>query len=154
MSEDLVSIVITSYNHEAYIERAIESAINQQVEKQIIVIDDCSTDNSREIISKYEKQNKITALYNDSNIGACRSANIAIKHCVGKYINYLASDDFILQPKLVKQLQYLKTNSHIRAVFSLPEIYDEFGHKLSHSWAHKLFQYHDYTQNEWIHFSV
>ena len=67
MKAPTISIYITSFNYEEYLERSIESALKQSFDSkkyEILVIDDCSTDNSKKIISKYLKQNKIRAIFN------------------------------------------------------------------------------------------
>ena len=67
MKAPIISIYITSFNYEEYLERSIQSALKQNFDPkkyEILVIDDCSTDNSRKIISKYLKQNKVRAIFN------------------------------------------------------------------------------------------
>ena len=61
----LVSVIMTSYNHEAYIGEAIDSVLNQTVaDLELIIVDDCSKDNSREIIQAYQKRdNRVKAFF-------------------------------------------------------------------------------------------
>lgn len=90
------SIIITNYNYEIFLARAIRSAINQSFNKdeyEIIVIDDCSTDNSKQILEAFSGQ--IKTIYNDTNMGLIESCNKAIKSALGKFIIRLDADDYV-----------------------------------------------------------
>lgn len=88
----LVSIIITSYNKGKTLERAINSAINQSHKNcEVIVVDDCSTDNSYDIITQYQKQ--INLIKNPNNIGLIASRQVGINNCSGDYITFLDADD-------------------------------------------------------------
>ena len=109
---DLVTVVVPSYNSEKYIEDSLRSVLKQTYDNfEIIVIDDCSTDNTVEII-KSLKDNRIKLIVNTSNIGAALSRNKAIKNASGKYIAFLDSDDIWLPEKLEKQLKFMKENNY------------------------------------------
>lgn len=96
------SIIITCYNREKYIGRAIRSAINQRgIERssqEVIVVDDNSSDNSKFIIKDYE--NVIRFIKNKKNFGLPSSRNKGIKESKGKYIFMLDSDDYISEDTL------------------------------------------------------
>jgi len=91
------SIVITCFNRSKFIGRAIRSAINQKgIERgthEVIVVDDCSKDNSVSILRDYE--NIIRVILNKKNMGLPYSRNKGIKNSKGKYILMLDSDDYI-----------------------------------------------------------
>lgn len=88
----LVSIIITSYNKGKTLERAIKSAINQSYKNcEVIVVDDCSTDNSFDIIERYQKQ--INTIKNPNNVGLVASRQVGINNCSGDYITFLDADD-------------------------------------------------------------
>lgn len=97
----LVSIVVASYNNGQYLEECLESAVNQTYQNiEIIIADDYSTDNSREIIGKFiikYPDKKIVPVFNEKNMGACNSINNAIfNYCSGEWIKFLDSDDYLI----------------------------------------------------------
>lgn len=102
----LVSIIIPVYNSGLYLKETIDSAINQTwPEKEIIIIDDGSTDNSTEIISQYIHRGII---YNrQENKGASAARNKGLDLATGKYIQFLDSDDVIDKFKIEKQVKLL-----------------------------------------------
>ncbi len=102
MEQDLISVIIPVYNNEKYFIKCIASVLRQTYKNiEIIIINDCSTDNSEKIILGYkEKDKRIIYLSNEKNIGVGRSRNIGIEHAKGKYIYFLDSDDFIEETTL------------------------------------------------------
>lgn len=92
-----VSIVIPIYNVENYIEDCLKSTINQTLKDiEIICVNDCSTDNSLEIIQKFAQQdNRIKIINKDKNEGAGITRNIGQQNASGKYIMFLDPDDYI-----------------------------------------------------------
>lgn len=94
----LVSIVVASYNNSKYLEECLDSAVNQTYPNiEIIIADDCSNDDSREIAQIFANQyDKITLIFREKNIGACANMNDAIlNYASGKYIKVLDSDDYL-----------------------------------------------------------
>ena len=91
-----ISVIITSFNNSQYIEQCIESVINQtRTPDEVVVIDDYSTDNSRELLKKYKKNyNFITLIFNKKNIGVAKSRDKAIHIAKGELITTLDGDDF------------------------------------------------------------
>ena len=90
----MVSIIITLYNKQNTIERAIQSALKQTYHNcEIIVIDDCSTDNSPQICAKYG--DKIRVIKSDKNRGLPYSRQIGIKHAQGQFITFIDADDYL-----------------------------------------------------------
>lgn len=92
-----VSVIIPVYNAEKYIEKCLDSVINQTLrEIEIICIDDCSTDNSYSILEIYSKKDsRIIVQKNSVNSGSGFSRNIALSKANGEYIGFVDSDDFI-----------------------------------------------------------
>lgn len=107
----LVSVVMPAYNAAAYIREAMESVIGQTVtDWELIVIDDCSGDESLEIAHEYAKADpRITVMRNECNIGVARTRNRAIECSRGRYIAFLDSDDAWYPEKLQRQIQLLDT---------------------------------------------
>ena len=106
MSKPLVSIIIPNYNKAPYIREAIESALNQTYKNiEVIVVDDGSTDQSREIIKSFGKKIKAYFLpHKNANV----ARNFGFKKSKGKYIQFLDSDDIILPEKIEKQVEVLE----------------------------------------------
>ena len=110
---DLVSIVMPTYNTSKYIEDSIRSVLSQtHKEWELLIVDDCSEDNTDEIIAPYLKDTRIHYLKNEKNMGAALSRNRAIREAKGKYIAFLDSDDTWRADKLKKQIQFMKTNNY------------------------------------------
>ena len=91
----VVSIIIPAYNSEKFIKRCLDSVINQIYKNlEIIVIDDASKDNTKQIIKEYvEKDNRIRPFYSSENKGVSFSRNIGLKASTGEYIMFVDSDD-------------------------------------------------------------
>lgn len=110
MMEDygVVSIIMPSYNTGSYIEASIKSVLAQTYPYwELIIVDDCSTDNTDEIVSNYLTDDRIHYFKNDINSGAAVSRNRALKEAKGKWIAFLDSDDLWLPKKLEKQIRFM-----------------------------------------------
>lgn len=127
MKKDYISIIIPCYNVEKYIEKCIESIQNQTYNKnEIILVDDCSTDNTYNIIKELEKNNKnITVIKNKENMGAGKSRNEALKQAKYDLISFIDSDDFIENNFHEELLKSLKENKSDIAVCDIYMKYDE-----------------------------
>ena len=109
LNDELVSYLITSYNHLDYIKNAIDSVLNQTYKNiELIVCDDCSTDGSVEFLEKYSKEKNFYFIENDHNIGASRNTQKLADLANGKYMCFLASDDWVDDKKVEKQINFLK----------------------------------------------
>jgi len=111
----LVSVVMPSYSHESFISEAIEGVLNQSCQDiELIIIDDASKDNSREIIKSYrEKDSRIRAIFHNENKGIAKTFNDGIEEASGKFIAITGSDDVWLKDKLEKQLEILGENEDL-----------------------------------------
>lgn len=112
--EDLVSIIMPTYNCGKYIGIAIDSVIAQTYQNwELIIVDDCSTDNSVEVIESYRLKDKRIKFYRlNVNSGAAAARNKAISEARGKYMAFLDSDDIWTHDKLTKQINYMKANNY------------------------------------------
>lgn len=107
-----VSIIMPSYNTAKYIGFSIESVMQQTYcDWELIIIDDCSTDGTREIINSFE-DSRIRILYNRKNSGAAISRNRALRLATGRWIAFLDSDDLWEPCKLEHQLNYMVEHSY------------------------------------------
>jgi len=120
----LVSIVMPNYNSEKYLEETIKSVIAQTYKNwELLFVDDCSSDNSLEIIRSFG-DDRIKILKNEVNSGAAVSRNYAIEVANGRWIAFLDSDDLWLPQKLEKQIAYMQSKN-ISFSFSDYEVVDE-----------------------------
>lgn len=108
-----ISVICTSYNYEQYITKALDSIINQKTNFtfEIIVVDDCSTDSSRDILKTYQQQypNLIRLFFNDKNKGLTQTWIDICKEAKGKYIARCDADDYWIDlNKLQKQFDVLE----------------------------------------------
>lgn len=122
-----VSVMMPVYNAEKFLSQALDSILNQDFQDfHIVVSDDASTDNSVEIIKKYVEKypDKITALFNTSNIGVTENCNRALSYCQGKYVSLFAGDDIMLPGKFSKQVALMDDNPCCVLSYHPVEIFD------------------------------
>ncbi|EIU7613852.1 glycosyltransferase [Vibrio vulnificus] len=116
-----VSVCIITYNHERYIERCLLSILNQEVnfEFEIIVGEDCSTDSTREIISRMlsEYPDVIKPMFKEKNLGGYKNYISVHEEARGKYICHIDGDDYMLPGKLQKCVDVLDSRPEIGIVF-------------------------------------
>lgn len=125
---ELVSIIMPSYNTGNYIRESIESVLNQTYQNwELIVVDDCSTDNTDDVIAQFDDK-RIHYLKNHQNFGAAISRNYALRKAKGKWIAFLDSDDLWKPEKLEKQIDFMKKNNYAFSYTNYEEI-DEQGRK-------------------------
>lgn len=119
MSNPQVSIIMSSYNHEKFVEKAILSAVNQTYKNiQLIVIDDGSKDNSPTILKKLQEQYGFY-LECRTNHGLVKTLNYALKNIVtGKYVCILDSDDYFALEKIEKQVKMLENHPECGLCYS------------------------------------
>lgn len=114
MKSPLTSIIITCFNRQKYIAEAIESALAQTVtHREIIVVDDGSTDESAEIVRGYGDK---IQYFHQHNQGASRAKNVGVDRARGEFISFLDSDDFWPLDKLDIQLKHLAESPDVDIV--------------------------------------
>lgn len=118
------SVVITSYNREEFISECIESALSiERDDFEIVIVDDCSTDKTWDIIQTYSSSERIVRAYrNQSNIGQFPNRNKAAQLANGQFIQFLDSDDKIL-PNGLSQLYELITSHSWDICFFHPNVF-------------------------------
>jgi len=108
-----VSIIMPSYNTAKYIEDSIKSVLAQTFGNwELIIVDDCSTDNTDEVIKPYLSDCRIRYFKNEINSGAAVSRNKALRKATGKYIAFLDSDDLWESTKLEKQINFMEETGY------------------------------------------
>jgi len=126
----VVSVVIGSYNHEAYVGATLDSVLNQTFQDfEILVTDDGSSDRTADVVASYTDP-RIKLKRFEKNKGACWATNDGIRRSQGKYIAILNSDDEFMPHKLQKQVEFLDAHPEIGAVFAFPEMINEKGERL------------------------
>src|SRR3712207_1086613 len=97
-----VSVLMLAYNHEKFIAQALDSALMQQVnfDYEIVIGEDCSTDNTRDILIRYQKEypHRIRLLLPEKNLGMHDNLIQTFKACRGDYIAFLEGDDYWTSP--------------------------------------------------------
>lgn len=118
----LVSIVTPNYNSSKFIDETINSVLAQSYQDwEMLIVDDCSKDNSAETILNYSKKdNRIKLISLKENLGAAEARNIALKEAQGRFIAFCDSDDVWLPHKLERQIQFMLDNK-------IPISFTEYG---------------------------
>lgn len=119
----LISVIIPSYNRANTVGETIESIIAQKVDSdvELIIGDDCSTDNARDVLLKYKKQypDIIRLIFHKSNIGLGANWATCVKACRGKYICNCDNDDFWHDDKKLQiQLDYMESHPDSNVLFT------------------------------------
>lgn len=111
---ELVSIITPTYNSAKFIGETIESVLEQTYTNwEMIIVDDCSTDNTEEIVKKYSQSDSRIFYYKlECNSGAAVSRTKAMELANGQYIAFLDSDDLWYPNKLEVQIKYMKKNNY------------------------------------------
>jgi teichuronic acid biosynthesis glycosyltransferase TuaG len=117
ISKFYIDIIIPVYNSEKYIENTVMSVLKQTYKYwRLIIVDDGSTDNTRQILyklyKKYRNKKKIIILKNDVNKGQALSRNLALKYSKSKLVSFLDSDDFWDKNKLKNQIKFMMSNNY------------------------------------------
>ncbi len=112
-NKPLVSVIISSYNHEDYIEKAIECIVNQSYgyeNIEIIAFDDCSPDNTGKKLLKLSKKYNFSFTQNTENKGLVKNRNLGLKLAKGKYVCGCGSDDYWHLERIHKQVEFMESN--------------------------------------------
>ncbi len=130
--DEKISIITPVYNCEKYIENTIENVLKQTyINWELILVDDCSTDNSLKIVEKYAKVDRRIKVFRlKENGGAAKARNKALEESTGRFISYLDSDDLWYKNKLEKQVIYMLEKS-IGFSCTSYEVVDDSGSKLN-----------------------
>lgn len=125
MKKPLISVIVPVYNVEKYLSRCLDSILNQSYPNiEIVVVDDCSTDNSRIVIDKYRKYKQIKIIYNKTNKGLSYTRNVGIKESSGKYISFIDSDDYVSDDFYEKMMKSLLEDKSDIAICDIKLVYE------------------------------
>lgn len=104
----IISVIMSVYNEEKYLRDSLGSVITQTLEDfELIIVDDCSTDKTVEIIQSFEDP-RIKWIINETNMGLTKNLNKALKLCCGEFIARMDGDDICMPDRLQKQVDYMR----------------------------------------------
>lgn len=128
-----VSVIITNYNLEKYLGRCLRSCLNQTLpheQYEIIVVDDCSTDNSMEVLVPFKETTNVKIIALNENQGVSNASNVGIRRAQAPYVMRVDADDYINQNMLYFFSEILNWNPDVSFVYG--DIYkvDEYGNHI------------------------
>jgi glycosyltransferase involved in cell wall biosynthesis len=129
----MVSVIITAYNYDRYIERCLRSVLDQSLPKsqyEIIVVNDGSTDKTKEVLDNYTDVARIFHL--EKNRGLSYARNFGIKKARGMFVVFVDADDYIQHDMLLIQKTFLTENNKLDAVSVDYYLVDERGTHIEH----------------------
>lgn len=136
MNNPKVTVYITNYNYEAYLNQAVDSVLNQTYPNiDLLIIDDGSKDNSRELIQAYSVLPNVEILF-QQNLGLNKTNNVALRLAKGKYLVRLDADDFFEPNAIETMVNVLESDNEIGLVF--PDYYyvDKYGKRIGEEKRH------------------
>lgn len=118
MKQPLVTIICICYNHEPFVEEALKSVWELDYPNiELIVADDDSTDGSRELIRTLTREKKVTLVFNDANLGHCKTFNKALKAANGDFVIDLSADDVLVNGGVCEGVECLLGRGESYGVF-------------------------------------
>ena len=109
------SVIIPGYNVEEYVAKAIESVLVQNFnDYELIFVDDCSTDNTAEVVSRY---GKVKLIRNKENLASGGARNVGLDHASGEYIIFLDADDYLYSADVLGKIDSLIGNKNVDVVY-------------------------------------
>ena len=129
-----VSIVITNYNYGKYLSRAIRSCLNQKnVNHELIVVDDCSNDNSINIVESFGE--RVRLFRTEKNSGVAAAANLGINNALGQFFIRVDADDYVSSEMCYFMKKYLESNHDAFCVSCDYELVDEYENFIERKYA-------------------
>ena len=150
----LLSIVIASYNHAQFIGEAIRSILTQPFQDfEIVITDDASPDDSIAAIRQFS-DSRINLEVFPKNRGFAAALNASIRRSRGAFISVLGSDDYFLPGAFTRQIEFLRANADVAAVFGMPRFIDEVGTPLGGDYREFKNPFPDKvpTRKDWLRF--
>lgn len=150
----LVSVVMSVYNGEKFVAETIESVLNQTYSNiEVIIVDDCSKDGSRQIIEKYQKKDRrVRTILMDRNSNVCVACNRAFANATGKYVAVIGHDDIWGADKIEKQITFLEEHPDVGICFTWIEVLGENGVLISKEYEqlYHMMNADNYTAENWL----
>jgi len=131
-----VSVIMSVYNGKNYLEQAVDSILAQTYTNfEFVIIDDCSTDGSYEMLISLANLDERVLLYrNETNLGLTKSLNLGVKIASGDYIARMDADDICIPKRLEYQLNYLEKNKDVDLLYSDTVLIDKNSEVICDSW--------------------
>ena len=139
----VISVLVPAYNHEKYVEKTLNSVLEDNYpNKELIIINDGSTDNTHFIIENWinENQKKLHISYKSrNNKGVTKTLNDLVDLSNGEYLLFIHSDDYLLSGGIMKRFEYLQNHPEKIAVFADCIVIDKSGNKIHDSGLSDLY---------------
>ena len=120
-----ISVVTASYNYQDYIKETIQSVLEQTYNDwELIIVDDCSTDNSVDVIKSFNDE-RIKLFINEKNLGLAQTVKRGVEYATGEWIVFLESDDLITPDNIEKKVQIIKKYSDLNLIFNDCEFFGD-----------------------------
>ena len=131
-NKGLVSVLMSAYNAEKYIEQAIKSILEQSYHNfEFLITDDCSTDKTKTLINSFGADKRISVYHNTSNLGYLRTINNLFEKCKGEYITFLDADDWSDARRLEIMVNAFEKDKDLGCVGCLGQKVSEDGRRIS-----------------------
>jgi Glycosyltransferases involved in cell wall biogenesis len=126
MVDGLVSIIMPSWNTAKFIAESIQCVVDQTYKNwELLIVDDCSTDNTDEIVKLFLADSRIKYFHNEKNSGAALTRNKAMREAQGEWIAFLDSDDLWEPEKLEHQIKFMKEKGYVLSYTEYEKIDEE-----------------------------
>ena len=132
-----LTIICLCYNQAEFLEEAVASVFSQnEIEKQVILVDDASTDNSREVCKRLMSKYDFDEVFlHEKNLGNTKAFNHALRHAKGEYVIDFACDDVFMENAFVEQINCLKLHPNVGMLYSNALFVDENGVESGYQYA-------------------
>lgn len=139
LRKGLISVIMSNYNtEEEYLREAIESILNQTYSDfEFIIVDDCSTDNSLEIIKSYNDP-RIIIIENEENLGLTKSINRAVRIAKGEFLARMDADDVCMPERFQKQIDYMNKNPSLIVCGTWAELFGDGAYVYRNKYSKKI----------------
>lgn len=152
--QPLVSVCVPVYNAGDFLQETLESVLNQTYSNiEVIIVDDCSKDGSRQIIEKYQKKDRrVRTILMDQNSNVCVAGNQAFANANGKYVAVIGHDDIWREDKIEKQITFLEEHPDVGICFTWIEVLGENGVTISKEYEqlYHMMNADNYTAENWL----
>lgn len=152
--QPLVSVCVPVYNAGDFLQETLESVLNQTYTNiEVIIVDDCSKDGSRQIIEKYQKKDRrVRTILMDQNSNVCVAGNQAFANANGKYVAVIGHDDIWREDKIEKQITFLEEHPDVGICFTWIEVLGENGVTISKEYEqlYHMMNADNYTAENWL----
>lgn len=150
-----VSVLIPSYNHASYIDKAVQSVLEQTFQDyELLISDDCSTDDTERVLRCYQNNPRVTVFVQKRHLGAVEQIHFLVRQAKGKYIALLNSDDYWMPEKLERQVAYMESHPDVGSCFTHAVMVDENGCSITKQQFQNcdIFLQPNRTRTEWLSF--